>query len=299
MHDVIIIGGGPAGLTSGIYASRSGLDAIVIDMGVAGGLAATAPMIENYPGFESIRGLDLTGAIEKHCSKYCEIVEGEAIVEIARGEAIFNLSGEKNTYASRAIIIATGTKHRKLGVPGEDSLAGRGVSYCATCDGFFFRDKRVVVVGGGNTAAVDALYLRSVGAEVLLVHRRDELRMDKTLQKALIDSGVQLILRATIENISGEKRVESVLLSDGQKIGCNGVFVAIGTEPNSTVFERSDLKVDKWGYIEVDGSQRTSMDNVYAAGDVTGGMKQVIIACAQGAMAANTAYRDLVSPYWA
>jgi len=299
MHDVLIIGAGPAGLTAGIYASRSGLDALILESGVVGGQASTAPFIENYPAFESIKGMELMEKMKKHCTNYCEIIEDADVINIKRTEESFIAESGNGIYESRSVIIATGAKHRKLDVDGEEELLGKGVSYCATCDGFFFKDKDVVVIGGGNVAASDALYLSAVGARVKMVHRSSELRSDKVLQRRLDSRGIEILLDKKISAIKGKKKVQSVLLSDGTELKCDGVFVSVGIDPSNELAQTLGAKVDRDGYIMTDATQRTDIPLVYAAGDVVQGMKQVVVACAQGAIAANSAYTDLKNPYWA
>lgn len=299
MYDLVVMGAGPAGLTSGIYAVRSGLSAIVLDNGVAGGQAATAPLIENYPGFESIKGMELMERMKKHCLNYCEILENEDILNTKRRDAGFVVETANNRYESRALIMATGAKHRKLNIKGEDEFLGKGVSYCATCDGFFFKGKDVLVIGGGNTAASDAIYLNSIGARVRVIHRSAELRADKVLQQRLGSAGVKVLYDRRIEEILGDKKVRGVLLSDGTELECDGVFISVGEEPNNEMAQMLGIGIDEHGHIITDKDQRTSMQFVYAAGDVTGSMKQVVVACAHGAVAANSAYIDLKNPYWA
>jgi len=299
MYDLAIIGAGPAGLTSGIYAVRSGLSTIILESGVSGGQAATAPLVENYPGFESIKGFELMERIKKHCLNYCEIMENEDILNTKKNSNGFIIETADERYESKAIIIATGTKHRKLNVKGEVEFLGKGVSYCATCDGFFFKNKDVIVVGGGNSAASDALYLNSTGARVTVVHRSSELRADKALQQRLQSAGIKVLYEKRVEEIKGKSAVEKIVLSDGTELKCDGVFVSVGEEPNNEIAHMLGVNVGKDGYIITDMEQRTNVPFVYAAGDVTGVMNQIVVACAQGAIAANSAYIDLKNPYWA
>jgi thioredoxin reductase (NADPH) len=296
-RDLIIIGGGPAGLTAGIYAARSGLDAVVIDKGLAGGLASEAPVVENYPGFESIQGMSLMDRIRAHAEKYVDVHKFETAQKVVLDRGI-SVSTDKGEYISGAVIFATGTSHKKLDVPGEKEFLGRGVSYCPTCDGFFFRGKKVLVVGGGNTAATDAIYLKQIGCDVALVHRRDRLRAEQELQKRLLNLGVKIVWNSVVEEIRGKDVVEAVMLKnvrDGSELELrvDGVFISVGEVPNSELARSMGVALDKDGYIVTDKSQRTNLRFVYAAGDVTGGVKQIIVACAEGATAALSAFNDL------
>lgn len=294
---MIIIGGGPAGLTAGIYAARSGLKAIVVDQGLAGGLASEAPVVENYPGFERVRGMELMDRIRAHAEKYVDIHKFETAQKVALDKEIV-VSTDKGEYASAAVIFATGTSHKKLDVVGEKEFMGKGVSYCPTCDGFFFRGKKVLVVGGGNTAAVDAVYLKQIGCDVTLVHRRDKLRAEQELQNRLFSAGIEIVWDSVVTEIKGKDAVEAVTLKnvrDGAErdLRVEGVFVSIGEVPNSALAKSIGVALDKEGYIVTDKAQRTNMRFVYAAGDVTGGVRQIIVACAEGAIAALSAFNDL------
>jgi thioredoxin reductase (NADPH) len=302
MYDVIIIGAGPAGLTAAIYAARGGLNALIIEKGIAGGLVNEAPLIENYPGFKSVNGMELMDQMKAHASKYVNIHEGE-IVEAIEFEDRIGVTTGKDTYDTEALVIATGTTHRKLGVTGEEEFSGRGVSYCATCDGFFFKGKKVIVSGGGNTAVIDAIYLGKIGCDVKLIHRRDALRAEASLQKQLFDAGVDVIWNSVIEEIGGENLVERVQINDKKNgssylLDVDGVFVSIGEDPNTKLAAEIGVELDRTGYILTDKKQRTNISGIYAAGDVTGGVKQIVVACAEGATAALTAHEDLKKPYW-
>ncbi len=207
------------------------------------------------------------------------------------------------TYHVRAIIIATGATHKKLGVPGEERFFGRGVSYCAVCDGFFFRGKKVLMIGGGNTAVTEAIYLKGIGVDVTLVHRRDTLRAERHLQDSLRAQAVPVIWNTVVEEILGDDVVRAVRLRDlrqdrSYEMDIDGIFIAIGYAPSNALARALGLELTEDGYIKVDSRQRTSMPRVYAAGDITGGIKQIVTAVAQGAVAAITAFEDLASPYW-
>ena len=308
-YDIIIIGAGPAGLTAGMYAGRQNSKTLVIDKSMAGGLGLEVPMMQNYPGFDLIAGMELIGKMKVQSEKYCEILENTVIDSIEKTEDGFHLktknspllmttndTGEKE-FSTKAIILATGASHRHLNVPGENEFLGRGVAYCATCDGMFFIGKDVLMVGGGNSAAQEALYLKNLGCNVKLVHRRDELRCEHHLQKALEDNEIEVLWNSTIEEIKGEKMVDSVtLLRDGKEENykTDAVFIAIGDDPSNELAKELGVALDDDGYIITDKNQATNVDGVYSAGDITGGVKQWIVACGEGAVAAMSAYNDLI-----
>ena len=300
--DVVIIGAGPAGLAAGIYAKRAGLNCIILEKGVPGGQVLTSPMIENYPGFPEIEGMKLMDIMAEHARRYVDIREGEDVLRVRSGER-FQLSTTSSKYISRALILATGATHRKLGAPGENKLAGRGVSYCATCDGFFYKTKEVVVIGGGNTALTDALYLHSIDCKVTIIHRRESFRADKHLQDSIAERKIQVLFDTVVEEILGENGVTSVKLRDlktgvTQEMVVSGVFVAIGEVPSSQLASELGLNQDPGGFIIVDQSFRTSVPFVYAAGDVSGGIRQIVAAVHGGAAAALSCFEDLVNPYY-
>jgi thioredoxin reductase (NADPH) len=298
-YDLIVVGAGPAGMTAGMYGVRSGLKTLVVEKGICGGLSNEAPEIENYPGFKRVGGMELAEKMKEQASEYVEIKELEAVKRIELMEKEMRVFTEKGSYLTNAVVISTGTKHRRLGVKGEEGFLGRGVSYCATCDGFFFRDKPVIVVGGGDSAVKEALYLRNIGCEVTLIHRREELRAERYLQKNLEEAGVRILWNSVVKEIKGDKAVRSVVRYDKKKeiedeLPVEGVFVSIGEEPVNELAVQMGIKMDKNGYIIVDKSQRTNLERVYAAGDITGGVRQVVVACAEGAIAATAAYNDLL-----
>lgn len=302
--DLVIIGGGPAGLAAAIYAVRAGLDSIVIEKSNLGGQVAITPVVENYPGFMRIGGKSLVDLLVQHAAQYADIHLGEAVKEIMREGERLHVKTNRALYIAKGVIIATGVDSKQLNVPGERRLYGRGVSYCATCDGYFFKDgKSVVVVGGGNTAVTDALYLHSLGAKVTLIHRRGELRAEERLQKSLRESGIQIMSNSEVKEIIGERLVRAVRVQDrinGREsdIPAEGVFIAVGYEPSNAIAKQMGLSLDDEGYIKVDLSMRTTIPMVYAAGDITGGAKQIVVAVAQGSVAAMSAFEDIASPYW-
>ncbi len=303
-YDIVIIGGGPAGLTSALYAERSGLKSIIFEKANIGGQIAITPVVENYPGFVRIAGKTLVDMMAKQTLEYAPVLQGVGVNDIKKKDGGFEITTGRGTYNTRAIIIATGADSRKLNVPGEGSLAGRGVSYCATCDGYLFKDgKNVIVVGGGNSALTDALYLDSLGAHVTIVHRRDSFRAEERLQQSVFQRNIPIFWNCMVKEIIGKKVVEKARVEDtktgkAQDIQINGIFVAIGYKPNTEIAKKLGLKLDEEGYIKVDEHMRTSVPLIYAAGDITGGVKQIVTAVSQGAVAALTVFEDISNPYW-
>lgn len=302
-YDAIIVGAGPAGLSAGIYARRAGLSCIVLEKGVPGGQVLTSPRIENYPGFPEIEGMKLMEIMAEHARAYVEIREGEEVTRLTRSGEKFEFTTPNGRYSSRAVILATGSYHRRLGVEGEDKLSGRGVSYCATCDGFFFRNKKVVVIGGGNTALTDALHLQSIGCTVSIVHRRDCFRADKHLQDSVAERNMEVLWDTVVEEIEGEGVVAGVKLKNTKTgsvnfLAVSGVFVAVGEVPSSQLAAELGIKMDPGGFVLTDASFRTNVPFVYAAGDVAGGIRQIVAAVHGGAAAALACFEDLTKPYF-
>ncbi|MEM3444390.1 MAG: FAD-dependent oxidoreductase [Thermoplasmata archaeon] len=296
--DVAIIGFGPAGMSAAIYAKRFGLSTVVFEQGISGGNVALSPRIENYLGFSDVSGSELVSAMENHAKKYVDKFVNEKAVSVSHADGEFEVRTTQGVERVRAVVISTGTKHRELGVPGEEKLKGRGVSYCATCDGFFFRNKKVAVVGGGNTAATEAIYLREIGAEVYLIHRRDKLRAEEVYYTRLKEKNVNIIWNTVVKEILGERKVEGLRLENRvegsiSELPVDGVFVAIGEEPQNEIPKMLGVELRADGYVVVDGNCRTNIRRVYACGDITGLFNQVIVAAAQGALAARAAHEDL------
>jgi thioredoxin reductase (NADPH) len=262
-----------------------------------------SPNIENYAGFESISGTELMDKMKQHASKYADIHFYEDVNKITKSEDILNIETSEDKYNVGAILFSTGTEHRKLAVPGEAELQGKGVSYCATCDGFFFKDKKVAVIGGGNSALIEAIFLKQIGCEeVYLIHRRDELRAEKTYEEEARGKQVQILFNKIVEKINGEEKVESLDLKDTannekSKLEVDGVFISIGEIPQNELAKQLGVKLDEKGYITTDEQQRTSVKGVYAAGDITGGLRQVITACSEGAIAALASTEVLGKKY--
>lgn len=293
--DLVIIGGGPAGMSAGIYAKRSGLSCVILEKQGVGGQVALTPKVENYPGFTNVQGFELVEILGAHAREYTEIHQFAEVQDVKYGPRIEITTNEKK-YLAKGVLLATGVNVRMLNVPGEDKFYGHGVSYCATCDGNFFKGGKAIVVGGGNTALTDALHLKHLGIETTIVHRRDQFRAEKVLQDSVKREGIEILWNCVVTEIIGDDQVESARIkrNDGTELDkdTDVVFVAIGQTANTALAEKlgADLRDD--GFIKVDPTQRTSVERVYAAGDVTGGVRQIITATGQGAAAALTAFDD-------
>jgi len=297
-YDLVIIGAGPAGLVAGIYGGRSGLKVAILDGGLSGGQLLTADIIENWPGEKAIKATELAKKFKDHASQYADIYELTQVTDIERDNNKFIIETSSGKFKAKAIIFATGSKRRKLNVSGEDKLSGKGVSYCAVCDGPFFKGKSVAVIGGGNTAVSDAIYLKSIGVDVIIIHRRKEFRADKVLVERALSMGIQIKVPYVVEEILGEDKVEGIKIrnretNDVEYLKVDGVFIAIGMVPNTELARKLGAETDQNGFIIVDRHMRTNIHFVYAAGDVTGGVLQIIVAAAEGAIAALSAHEDL------
>lgn len=304
--ELIIIGAGAAGLAAGIYGARSGLKTLIIDEKLAGGTTSDAPLVENYPGFPQIGGSELAEKMVLHCKKVgVTIREIEPVTGLGFFEDRKIVKTTRAQYEAKAVIVATGSHYREIGVKGEKEFRGKGVSYCGVCDGPFFKGKRVLVIGGGNSAATTSLYLSGIAAEVILAHRRDTFRAEKALVNDIISKeNVQVFWNTEVREIKGEKIVTKVVLHNNKKqvteeMPVDAVFVQVGEAPNSHIVRDTGIQVDAAGYIKTDIFQRTSVAGVYAAGDVTNHpVKQVGTAVGQGITAALEAYGYVRRPYY-
>lgn len=302
--DLVIVGAGPAGLTAAIYAVRAGLTTVILEKENIGGQIAITPIVENYPGFTKIAGKSLVDLLAQQALQYTDIRLSEDIADVQRVGSNFAIESTRGRYIAKALILATGAGWKTLNVPGEKRFAGRGVSYCAECDGYYFKDgKKVLVVGGGNTAATYALYLHNLGAAVTMVHRRDALRAENNLQESIFREGIPVMWNSEVRQITGDKVVREVKVENTREkttdlVAADGVFIAVGYDPNNAVAKKLGLDLDETGYIKVDARMRTSMPMVYAAGDITGGVKQIVVAVGQGSIASISAFEDLSNPYW-
>ncbi len=297
MYDIVIIGGGPAGLSAGLYASRAALKTVILERGMPGGQAATTDRIDNYPGFpEGISGPDLMMKMDEQSRRFgTEVQFTEVLSLVQKPEGNFALRTYDGDYTAKAVIIATGARSKPLQVPGEEEYMGRGVSYCATCDGAFFQGKTVAVVGGGDSAIQEGIFLTRFAEKVYVIHRRNELRATKVLQeKALSHPKIEFIMDSVITGIFGQDHVEAVkirnLRSNEEKaVAVDGVFVYIGKEPSTELF-RGFVDLNEQGYIITDENMQTSRHGVFAAGDVRQTpLRQVVTAVADGAVAAVSA----------
>jgi thioredoxin reductase (NADPH) len=299
-YDVVIVGAGPAGLTAGAYAARAGLDAVILERASPGGQAVITDLIENYPGFpEGISGFELAERMRSQAEAFGAEIETAEVVKIeddGAGEDRIVRMAAGSAVSALAVIIATGAGYRKLGIPGEEKLLGKGVSTCATCDGPLYRDKHVVVVGGGNTAIQESLFLAKFVGKLTLVHRRDRLRADKVLQERIFKLEPKVGFRwdSVPTEVTGESAVsglsiKNVRTGEEETIGCDGVFIFAGFVPNSG-FVSGYVKTDEAGYIVADEKMATSVEGVFACGDVRkSSLKQVVAACGEGAVAAISA----------
>lgn len=296
MHDLIIIGGGPAGLAAAIYSLRDRLKVLLVEKMMFGGQASTTSHIDNYPGFpDGVSGQELSQRMGEQAKKLSlEIIWGDA-VQLKKSGNYFEAHVDGKIYSARATIIATGTNAAKLGVPGEDQFRGRGVSYCAVCDGAFYQNKNIMVVGGGNSAVEEALFLTRYANKVSIIHRRDELRCDKIIaEKAKNHPKIYFFWHSVVEEIKGEKTVKEVSIKDlisgkNLNVPVDGVFIYVGNNPN-TAFVKDLVKLDKGGFIQTDEEMKTSLPGLFAAGDVRAkSLRQVVTAVADGAIAAESA----------
>jgi thioredoxin reductase (NADPH) len=296
MKDLVIIGGGPAGLAAGLYAGRAKLDVLLLEKGAPGGLAATTEGIENYPGFpEGVGGPDLMEKMLAQAQKFGLEVKSAAVESISWANGHFQVKTEDEVYPGLAVILATGAEPELLHVPGETEFRGRGVSYCATCDGAFFRGKTVAVVGGGDAAVEEAVFLTRFAEKVYLIHRRGELRATKVVQqKAMVNPRIEFIWHNVVEEIFGGKTVEGMQVKDvrsGEKrrLDVDGVFIYVGQKPASRLVKEL-VELDPRGYIITDENMQTSFPGLFAAGDVRKKLlRQVVTAVADGAVAAVAA----------
>ncbi len=299
IYDLVIIGSGPAGLAAALYAARANLKPLVITGNELGGQIATTSEVENYPGFTGETGPELVEVFQAQADRFGAETKFDWIQNVDLSQRPFKLTGSDGDFYARSLIIATGASFRKLGVPGEEAFTGRGVSYCATCDGFFFRDKEIVMIGGGDSALEEAIFLTKFASKVTIIHRRDELRAGFTLQnRAKKNEKIEFIWDTVVEKINGEEKVTSLDLKN-VKTGetwthnTDGVFIAIGHIPNSDLF-KGQLEIDEQGYLITDKYHRTQIEGVWAAGEIADPVfRQAITSAGMGAAAAIAAERWL------
>ncbi len=298
IYDLIIIGAGPAGLSAAIYASRYNLNALVIG-DEPGGMAAEAYKIENYPGFKSVSGMELMNKFKDQIKGLVDIKQ-EKIIELKK-ENNFVITTKRGVYKSKAVIIASGTKRRKLNIKGEKEFLGRGVSYCATCDAAFFRDKVVGVVGGNDAAAMSALLLAEYARKVFIIYRKEKIRAEPLRVSQLEkNKKITIINNTNVIAVNGDKMMSSVTLdkefSKSKELALNGLFIEIGSVPSTILTKKLGIKLDEEGYITVDSVQKTNIEGFYAAGDITTNsnkFRQIITAASEGAVSAHSVYEFL------
>ena len=296
VYDMIVIGGGPAGYTAALYAARSGLSVLVLEKLSAGGQMALTEQIDNYPGFEDgIDGFTLGEKMQQGAERFGAVTELAEVYRADLLDRIKTLETSEGVFRGRTVVIATGASPRALGVPGEEALLGKGVHYCAACDGAFYRGKTVAVVGGGNSAVADALTLSRIAKKVYLIHRRDSLRATKVYHAPLMTSpNVEFCWNSTVSALLHTGRLTGLRLKDvrtggERELACDGIFISVGRAPATELF-RDALELDKSGYIVADESTRTNLPGVFAAGDVrTKALRQVVTATADGAVAVHYA----------
>jgi thioredoxin reductase (NADPH) len=304
--DVIIVGAGSAGLAAGIYTVRSGLKTLVIDDKLGGGTIADAPTVVNYPGFAEISGGELAEKMLNHCRKFgATIHDIEPVISMELTGETKTVTTSRATYQAKAVIISQGSHYKEIGAKGEMEFKGKGVSYCGVCDGPFFRGKKVIVVGGGNSACITTLYLSGLASQVTVIHRRDAFRAEESLVKDLTaKTNVTVLWNTEIQEIRGDKQVRSVVLMNSKTIQTtempiDAVFVQVGEAPNSQVAKASGVETDEHNYIKIDIRQKTNLPGVFAAGDITNHpVKQVGTAVGQGITAALEAYSYIKRPYY-
>lgn len=300
-YDVIVIGGGPAGYTAALYAARAGLHTVVLEKLFAGGQMTQTQTIDNYPGFpDGIDGITLGMHMQEGARRFGVETVSTEVTAVSLSQPIKSVSTDRGVYEAPAVIIATGADHRHLGIAREEALTGRGVAYCAFCDGMFYRDKVVAVVGGGNSAAADAALLSRVAKKVYLIHRRDTLRADRVYHKPLEAlENLEFIWNSQVTELHGEESLHAVTVtnSDGsrQVLELDGLFISVGRQPTTELF-RGQLELDELGYILADESTCTSLPGVFAVGDVrTKAVRQIVTAAADGAVASHYAENYLLA----
>lgn len=299
--DVVIIGAGPAGLAAAVYTGRARLNTLILEKGMPGGQILLTDFVENYPGFpEGVVPFQLMEDFRKHAEKFGAKIETDEVKKIQKQGELWQVFGVKGEYPTRAVIIATGSVYRKLGLPGEAKLTGRGVSYCATCDGAFFKDKEVAVVGGGDNALTEALFLTKFCRAVKVIHRRDQFRSVKILQERIFaNDKTEVLWDSVVEEILGEDRLESIAIKNVKdnktsKLKLDGVFISIGMDPNSE-FVKELVDLDELGEIKVSQNMSTSQPGIFAAGDVTDACPEQMATAVGTAVAAALAVDEYLS----
>ncbi|MEM4662914.1 MAG: FAD-dependent oxidoreductase [Candidatus Diapherotrites archaeon] len=296
--ELAIVGAGPAGITAGIYSKRKGLTVEIFEEKVAGGTLNEAVLIENYPGFKPIVGHKLAKKIAAHAKRLgIKINEAEKIASVKNIGGKFKLESDSgNSFIANALILATGAKHRRLNVPSAEKFEGKGISYCATCDGPLYADKTVAIVGGGSSGAANAIYMSSIARKVYLIEYMPKLMCENAYLDQLSKNKVEIITNANVLEFLGDSNLKGIRYVDRETkkektLSVDGAFIYIGIEPNNALAKMLKCSLDEKGYVKVDHKMRTSVEGVFAAGDITGIFPQMIVACGQGAIAAESAYK--------
>ncbi len=293
MYDIIIIGAGPAGLSAGLYASRLGAKTLILEKLTPGGQITLSSEIENYPGICEVKsGLELMSCWPQQAMKFGAEIKSEEVKKLKIENGKWKVETSNNEYTSKAIIVATGANPKKAGFEGEIKYTGKGVSYCAVCDGFFYKGKDVAVIGGGDTALEEALYLSKIAKKVYLIHRRDKFRAAPLTQKKVFNTqNIEIIYNESVKKVFGNEFLEGIILSSGKEIKIDGVFVFVGMKINNELI-KDLIKLNEWGEVKVDLNMQTSLKGLYAVGDIRqNAVKQVVAAAGDGAIAAINAVK--------
>lgn len=298
--DVIIIGAGAGGLSAAIYASRSGLSNIVIDSSTAGGLTLEAPLVENYLGFSAIPGTQLSREFVDHARNYTKIIDNCKVLSIKKNPDDYLLITEKGEFHAKAIIFATGTKHKHLGIKGETEYFGKGLSYCSTCDGYLFKGKKVLVIGGGNSGAIAAISMKNILGEVKIFEFMPKFMCEDAYVKQINDMGIEYRKNIQVTELVGDGKSLSAVRYKDRTTGeegteeFDGVFIYVGLSPQTELAKQLGVELTDRGFIKIDKNGRTNIERIYAAGDVAGSFAQIIVAASDGAIAADSCYKDVV-----
>lgn len=291
MYDIIIVGGGPAGLTAALYAARANKKILVIEAKNYGGRIIDASVVSNYPGVETMSGYEFATKLYEQVEKLNVDFKIETVLSIDKDKNVYT---NKNKYSAKAIILSTGTQNKKLKIENEENLIGKGISYCATCDGNFYKNKVVAVIGSGNTALEDTLYLSNLASKVYLVHRKDTFTGEaKMVDEIKEKDNIEIIDNSSITKINGIDKLESIVLNDDKEIDVDGLFIAIGQEPNNIIF-KNVIDIDSKGYIKTDDGVHTNVKGIYVAGDAREKLlRQLTTAVSDGSIAATVAIKEM------
>ena len=295
MYDIIIVGAGPAGLTAAIYALRANKKVLIFEAKACGGQILNASVVENYPGIISISGFDYSKSLVEQVKKLGGEIKFETVIKVEKDKKVYT---EEGNYQAKAVIIATGASNRKLNIENEEDFVGKGVSYCASCDGNFFKGKDVAVVGGGNTALEDAIYLSNIAKKVYIIHRRDTFRGERKLVKDVQSKdNIEIILNSNVIKINGEKKLDSIDIKDNEEkvsnLKIDGCFIAVGQSPRNDIFANI-VDLNDYGYIETIDDVHTKVDGIYVAGDTRVKLlRQLVTATSDGAIAATIAIKEM------